>query len=178
MIKRMKALLLISLLFLQGCGVEDYFDGTDSVSKFNDMCSRSALYICDYNVTKVDTKNVGIEAIYDYIDNYLLYDDTFVPTLDNGDKFNYLIPGEDGVRRGDCEDFAITILEDNIVNGNIAKGEAKLVKGYLNGSGHVWLELIKEGTVYIFDTNNYLGNTKEDAFFASQYRHIRTLYSY
>jgi len=160
----MKTILLIMLLFLNGCSLDEYFTKKKARGEFNSMCHRYELIICEDDVNQLP---------YDE-GNYYAYLFNFKYKKDNSDSYDYLTPDDEGITRGDCEDFAITFLENSIRNGSVKKGTAELILGKLNGVYHTWLIIDGE----LFDTQYLVGIEIDIAYMDNKYERLSSLYRY
>jgi len=79
---------------------------------------------------------------------------------------------------GVCADSSITFAEDNIVNGNIDKGELSIMFGKNNGIYHSWVVIEKDGKQYLFDTNFRYGKMLDYVYKNYDYSYMFTLYKY
>jgi len=141
--------LILTALLLVGCGSEQTVQQT-STKAFNDMCQREELFICGDDIPKDDYNGANIYDLmlysYDEMDQY-----TYVS--EDVNSYDYMQPG---IRGGDCDDFAITFMEDNIINGNLKA--AQLVVGWYINGWHMWVQV---GNV-IFDSDHKYGTNVLD----------------
>ena len=146
--------LLLAVLFLVGCGEQER-EATieeNSFSGFYTLCTNEELYICGDDVPIDDYNGAGLYDLILYsIDNM----NTFEYTPDNFNEFIYM---NENPKKGDCEDWALTFIEDNIRNGNLLS--AKLIVGKLGEDYHAW---VKVGNV-VFDNNRPHGTNVIDAY--------------
>lgn len=178
--RKIKTFLAIGFLVLNinGCSVDEItedFSDINAEKEWMVMCNQYTLFVCGDNVSLKDKPAVDIEEVisYDYGINVYKEDDT--------DHYDYLGSGVNTVLEGDCEDFAITFVENNLREGNIKPGEVKILFGRLkSGSYHVWAVVKKNGEEHIFDTNGYYGEPLEEAYanMELEYRELKILYRY
>lgn len=172
--------LLIVLLFLTGCSFEEEATKNQAYSQFSSLCNRQDLTICK-NGSAVQEEVGSIFDLKVYTYNRFNTESYRYKT----DKENYgvadlyvYMSNTREISYGDCEDYAITFVEDNINNGNIGKGEASIIFGETEEGYHVWVSVIKEEERYLFDTYFIFGILQEEAYNAKEYRSMFTLYTY
>lgn len=170
---------LFMILLLNGCTViekiEESLSDNNAESEWSSMCHRYDLFVCGDDIQTRYKATVGIEEVILF--NYGIFE----YKKDNSDEYDYLTADSNSMMYGDCEDFAITFMENNIVEGNLREGEGRIVFGRLkNGDYHMWAIVTKNGTEYIFDTNGHYGDLLQDAYSNEVfgYRELATLYNF
>lgn len=165
-----KTLIAILLtLTLSGCQLEDYFTKKQAKEEFKSLCDRYTLAMCSELVIP-EYNNADMYEV-----RAVSYDIHFEYESDNGDKYDYL---ESAPHRGDCEDWTITFIENNLRLGNFKKGQVKWVFGTQDGSYHAWTLVIFEDEEYLFDNGYQRGTNKEKAYEERNYKSMFTLFSY
>lgn len=132
----MKNLMILSVAIfaLTGCGGGG--DSFNSASKWNAMCSNQELLVCGDNLP-ISNSAYEIERPSGW---WRIEDDP-------DDIYKYSELQEDNTRHGDCEDFVITLIEDNLRSGVLqaGDGDAEIILGKApNGTGHAWAIIKKE----------------------------------
>ncbi len=153
--------LLILSLLLAGCSIEDHYTKNKADKAFDSMCERQTLYICGDDVKINHYNTSGVKALYNF--EYL---------ADGKDIYTYIYSDDEGIYRGDCEDYVITFIEDNIVGGYI--DNAKWVIGEFEGRTHAWA--IVDDNLY--DTAFITGIPSEIAYSKFNYKRIGTVYEW
>jgi hypothetical protein len=192
--------IFLTMIFFNGCSLIENIDekASKNIAKkeFINLCNREDLLICG---SSAKTINLGeyFDIKYEYSE-YIDQNDLrpifsiFSYVLENlvgeyyqykedtqkNESYNYMFPDENGQRHGDCEDFVITLLEDNIENGNIQKGEAKWIFGKVNGDYHSWAIIKKNNKEFIFDTYYRIGEKLNVAYNENNYKQLLVLFSY
>mgnify|MGYP000085247316 CR=1 FL=1 len=168
--------ILSYILFISGCGTED-----NAHNRFDSMCDRQDLYICGDDVEIQSYSNGDIQDLVIYTKdklNYQEYKYVLDSKLYGVDDYYAYMTYDDGMLYGDCEDYSITFAEDNIVNGNIDKGELSIMFGKNNGIYHSWVIIEKDGKQYLFDTNFRYGKMLGYVYDNYDYSYMFTLYKY
>ena len=178
------------VLLFNGCSVTDIIEDVDEhytkekASKaYGDFCSREALAICNDSVLVEDDTLATMDDIivytYDFMRRGVNYTYIYDSLQFGSDEYYfYMTPRDDGIMYGDCEDWTITFIENNIRNGNIQKGEARWVLGFQEETIHAWTIITKNGVEYLFDNRIPHGMLKADAYTRNSYKEIKTIYSY
>jgi len=197
--------LLILVIFLNGCGpleqIENKYSKVQAKKEFKKMCKRDSgqdLLICGSKQKTIYKSEYSfLEYKYpsdndEYISQYQLEDvfaifsytlDTFNATVfkyrsDKDDRYEYMLPNSQGLKKGDCEDYVITFIENCIEKGLIQRGEVKWVFGRADGVLHSWAIVTKNNKDFVFDTYYPFGISKELAYSNASYEKIFILYSY
>lgn len=165
-----KILLAITLaLTLNGCDIETFFKKIHVKEEFKSLCNRYELAICgekkipEYNNADIyEVEAVSYDIIFEYV-------------REKDDKYDYM---ESAPHRGDCEDWTITFIENNLRLGNFDRGEVKWISGKLNGNGHAWTLVTKNGKTILFDNGYTYGIPKDVAYNERGYNQMITVYSY
>ena len=168
---------LISIL--NGCGdIEDYFTKEKSKDALKDLCKRTSnLVVCNENAEPNSSNGLSMKELIEVtIDDFGhgLYE----YQSESSEYYKYMTPDEDGVMRGDCEDVVITFIQKEVMAGNIDKGEVKWVMGETLGETHAWAIVKKDGEEYVFDTVSWWGVPLQEAYEKSNYKELRTVFSY
>ncbi len=153
-------LLILSILILNGCSTEEQATKSNAKSEFQSMCDRYELAICgdDVEVLTYDSStSYGYLWEFEYVS-------------DKTDSYDYLTEPY----RGDCEDFAITFLENSIRKGAVEDGTAELILGKVDGKYHTWLIIGDE----LFDTQYRIGIEVDIAYANNEYKRLSSLYRY
>ena len=133
-------------LLMNGCKEEQCYSVIeDEVDK---LCSKYDLYICG-DIDKPPYSVTTYEEIREYLssNNYRYVSDTCP------ESYEYMA-GD--VKRGDCEDYVITVMEDLLMLGYISNARWMYGK-YDEHIYHAWL-LVNIGSVtYVFDSYYPLG---------------------
>ena len=171
---------------LTGCSVvddiQDYYTEEKAEDAFKELCSREELVICGNEVFISPDSNATIPDIIENTLEFFNEGVTYLYEDDNvqygRDYYAYMYFRDNGIRYGDCEDFTITFLEDNIRNGNIQKGEAEWVIGEYGGETHAWSVITKDEEVYLFDNIFPQGILISKAYTDEPYEEMAVIYRY
>ena len=132
-------------LLINGCKEKQCYSVIeDEVDK---MCSNYDLYICG-DIDKPQYSYTSFEDIQEYVAgiNYTYVSDPCP------ESYDYML-GD--YKRGDCEDYVITLMEDLFMLGYINNGI--WYYGQYKDIYHAWLVVKIDGIDYIFDTYCRLG---------------------
>ena len=179
----MRILLMALSLFVSGCDTSDTLSANTAEKQFQSMCDRSELYICGDSVDVKIYNNSSVYDLIEYANNNLnsYYDYRYTTDMQEysvDDYYTYMNPKSDWVKYGDCEDYAITFIEDNIINGNIDYGDAEMMFGRTQYGYHMWAIINKDGESYVFDTYNPNGSLKSKAYVDKKYKEVKVIYSF
>ena len=179
-----KTLLLVLILFIVGCDQIDEIKENASTSKsykgLKKLCKNDPkLVVCTSNI-KRDYLGSSIDDIFYYMkdeskDGFGIYR----PKDDINNEFFYMKRDENQYRYGDCEDYAISFIEDLVNKGLIENNSIQWMFGTVNGDYHAWIILSKNGKKYIFDTFKYhYGEELSIAYSEDKYLEIETMITY
>lgn len=167
----MKAIqiLLVSMFMLSGCSLEQWLEKEHAEKEFKSMCNRYDLAICG-DIDIVETDQTNSDGIYSVI-----HEMQYRYKKDDGDTFDYL---EDKPALGDCEDYVITLIENNLRECNLKKNSTRWVFGTVDGTKHSWALIEIDGDTYLFDSSYIGGIKKEYAYNFHVFDEWFTIYSY
>jgi predicted transglutaminase-like cysteine proteinase len=101
----------------------------------------------------------------------------YVYKSDFADSYNYMYPDANGIKYGDCEDYVISFIEDNLQNQNINPTVIVMWKyRKVNGDYHAWVEIKGELNTYIFDTYYLYSYPKNKAYIEKNYEELKEIY--
>ena len=147
----------LCLFFVVGCSVQKEYTQASAQSDMESLCNRYELAMCG-DIEIPEYTGAVLEEIIEVSESY-----AFVYKADEENRFDYL---EGDIREGDCEDFAITFIEENLRIGNFKKGSVRMVVGKEGSERllHMWAEITLGDVVFVVDTIYSKGIEAEDAY--------------
>ena len=165
-----KILLTILTIFaMNGCTIVDYFEEKYSEKEFKSLCNRYELAICN-EVTIPNYNNAD-----EYEIKAVVYDSPFEYKKDDGEQYDYL---SGDILKGDCEDWTITFIENNLRLGNFKRGQVEWIYGELNGIGHAWTIVQINEEDILFDNGYTFGVKLDKAYGELGYKEKHIIYNY
>jgi len=160
-----KLLLIPLLLIFTACSIE-----TLPERSFNTLCAQdSKLVICnEREVPEYTYTSMTLISIQSNLT-------PFIYTKDKGETYSYMT-GE--TYHGDCEDWVITFIENNLREGYLPKNSTQWMIGYKNKIGHAWALITLNNITILFDTFNPYGVEVTYAYQNLGYAEVFAIYKY
>ena len=167
-----KLLLSLTLIFiLNGCALETFIEKQVAKHELKDLCDNSSnLAICwerkipDYNGAQFDDLSaLNNSTIFEYEADGILED------------YDYLTGP---IHKGDCDDWVVTFIEDNLRAGNLQRNSVEWIFGEYKNEGHSWVLVTINNETYLFDNMKTRGIEFTIAYSKLNYKEKFIVYKY